>query len=97
MLIHESDREVRGRMFEVTERAMSANYPLEPSLHELIVHLHDDDPALICYALVLLPLCAALQYVPLVEQYRSHANDFVRRNAEYAWKHMRGDGHPTDP
>jgi hypothetical protein len=82
LLIDESDRAVRGRMFEVTERAMSANDPLTPALHELIVHLHDDDPALICYALVLLPLCAALHYVPLVEQDRALANDFVRRNAE---------------
>jgi len=97
LLAHETDREVRGRMFEVVERAMSVNYPLEPSLDELIACLDEDDPALISHVLVLLPLCAGREHLPIVQRYRGHANDFVRRNAEYAWKYMNGDARPANP
>ena len=97
MLTYETDREVRGRMFEVTERALSVNYPLEPALDELIANLNDDDPALISYALVLLPLCGERKHLPLVDRYRSHSNDFIRRNAEHAWKYMNGDARADGP
>jgi len=88
----ERDHEVRNRMFDVRREAMGANPSLDPGLDGLIAWLSDDDPGLICNVLLLLPRNGERKYLPLAERYRAHPNEFVRRNAEYAWKYMGGSG-----
>lgn len=82
----ESDREVRAALFDAVSNGMSKNLSVDVSLDPLVALLDDDDPALICETLLLVAKSGDLKYRPLVERYRAHANDLVRKNAEYAWE-----------
>lgn len=94
--IYESDIGVRGQMFDVVERALGINLSIDIALDELVANLEEGDPALTCHALILIPLTGKRKYLPLVERYRTHGHELVRKNAEYAWKYLAGDAASGD-
>jgi hypothetical protein len=98
VLVFESDVEVRNAVFDVIERSWKLS--IDPSLDKFMPYVGDDDVALLAMALLLMPRCGDLKYLPFVQEHLTHENEIVRQNAEYAWRHAyerianRGGGEP---
>jgi hypothetical protein len=83
----ETDNLARAELFGAVETALGKNPSVDIPLDGLVAKIGDDNPAWTANVLLLLARWGHRKHLPLVKACLTHANEHIRANAEYAWKH----------
>jgi hypothetical protein len=83
---NEPDVHVRNALFDAVVTAARKS-TLDVALDPLVHAVAEDDPAFTCGVLQVMASLGGDKWIPFVRERLTHPNDFIRKNAEHAWKH----------